>query len=52
MAKILSVKIKYPEDISKEEVDKQIQEKAMKGLNDYLYKELSREAIEELILKL
>lgn len=52
MAKIKGVKIVYPEGIDEKEGHREMQNKAMKILADYLVKKLPRKVIEELIERL
>lgn len=52
MAKILGVKIKYPEGIDQEKGHRKLQEKAMKILANHLVEELPPESIKELIKRL
>ncbi|GAA0735528.1 hypothetical protein [Clostridium oceanicum] len=52
MAKILGVKVEYPEGVDPKEGERELQEKAMEILADYLVEELPPKAIDEMIYRL
>ncbi|EPY2285857.1 hypothetical protein ACXAT6_003109 [Clostridium sporogenes] len=52
MAKILGVKVEYPKGVDPKEGERELQQRAMEILANYLVEKLPPDAIEEIICRL